>query len=242
MPQQSPYQIDIPATDILSYVYPEGKEPYDQPIWIDADNTEKSLSPKQALGWIKRLGLGLDNLKINRGEVVMMFSTNHIFCPVAYLGVAGSGRVFSGTNPAYTVGEISYQITNTGAKIILVDPALLDNLLKAADQVGFPHDKIYLFLDEPCKTQRGIKDWSSFLPTQKAAESWQWHRMSAEESSSNTAVLNYSSGTTGLPKGVRVAHQNIIANVCQSLYMRELSQSYPQGQKPPERFLGFLPL
>jgi 4-coumarate--CoA ligase len=194
MPQQSPYQIDIPATDILSYVYPEGQEPYDQPIWIDADNTDKSLSPKQALGWIKRLGLGLDNLKINRGEVVMMFSTNHIFCPVAYLGVAGSGRVFSGTNPAYTVGEISYQITNTGARIILVDPALLDNLLKAADQVGFPHDKIYLFLDEPCKTQRGIKDWSSFLPTQKAAESWQWHRMSAEESSSNTAVLNYSSG------------------------------------------------
>lgn len=48
--------------------------------------------------------------------------------------------------------------------------------------------------------------------------------------------------TTGLPKGVKVAHQNIIANVCQSLYMRELSQSYPAGQKPPERFLGFLPL
>jgi 4-coumarate--CoA ligase len=194
MPQQSPYQIDISATDILSYVYPEGKDPYDQPIWIDADDTQKSLSPKQALGWIKRLGLGLDNLKIGQGEVVMMFSTNHIFCPVAYLGVAGSGRVFSGTNPAYTVGEIAFQITNTGAKIILVDPALLDNLLKAADQVGFPHDKIYLFLDEPCQPQRGIKDWSSFLPTQRDAENWQWHRMSAEESSSNTAVLNYSSG------------------------------------------------
>ncbi|KAH0352637.1 4-coumarate-CoA ligase, partial [Aureobasidium melanogenum] len=242
MPQQSPYRIDIPATDVLSYVYPEGKEPYDQPIWIDADDTTRSLSPKQALGWIKRLGMGLDNLQIGKNEVVMMFSTNHIFCPVAYLGVAGSGRVFSGANPAYTVKEIAFQITNTGAKLILVDPSLLDNLLKAADQVQFPRDKIYLFLDEPCKPQEGIKDWSSFLPSQKAAESWQWHRMSAAESGANTAVLNYSSGTTGLPKGVKVAHQNIIANVCQSLYMRELSQSYPAGQKPPERFLGFLPL
>lgn len=194
MPQQSPYRIDIPATDILSYVYPEGKELYDQPIWIDADDTTRSLSPKQALTWIKRLGMGLDNLHIDKNEVVMMFSTNHIFCPVAYLGVAGSGRVFSGTNPAYTVKEIAYQITNTGAKLILVDPSLLDNLLKAADQVQFPRDKIYLFLDEPCKPQKGIRDWSAFLPSQKAAESWQWHRMSAEESGANTAVLNYSSG------------------------------------------------
>lgn len=104
MPQKSPYQIDIPLTDVLSYVFPDdGSQPYDQPIWIDAANTSNSLSPKQLLHWVKRLGVGLNKLGIGQDEAVLMYSANHIFVPVAYLGVAGSGRIFSGCNPAYGV-------------------------------------------------------------------------------------------------------------------------------------------
>lgn len=194
MPQHSPYQIDIPSTDILSYVFPEGSEPYSEPIWIDAVEPQRSLSPKQALTWIRRLGVGLDRLNIAQNEVVMMLSTNHIFCTVAYLGVAGSGRIFSGCNPAYTVKEISFQIENTGARLMLVDPGLLEGALKAADKVGFPRDRIFLFSDQPCKPQKGIDDWSSFLGTQAESKDWQWHRMSSEESKTRVAVLNYSSG------------------------------------------------
>lgn len=106
MPQKSPFQIDIPLTDVLSYVFPEGTEPYDKPIWIDAAQPERSLSPKQLLQWVKRLGVGLDNLRIAQNEAVLMYSTNHIFVPVAYLGIAGTGRIFSGCNPAYGVDGI----------------------------------------------------------------------------------------------------------------------------------------
>ncbi|KAI7101988.1 hypothetical protein KC319_g18546, partial [Hortaea werneckii] len=55
MPQKSPFQLDIPQTDVLSYVYPEGKQPSDKPIWIDANDTSNSLSTRQALQWVKRL-------------------------------------------------------------------------------------------------------------------------------------------------------------------------------------------
>jgi len=103
MPSKSPFQIDIPLTDVLSFVYPADKTPSDKPIWVDAENTQRSLSPKQLLGWVKRLGVGLDRLGIQQNEAVMMFSSNHIFVPALYLGVAGSGRVFSGCNPAYGV-------------------------------------------------------------------------------------------------------------------------------------------
>lgn len=66
--------------------------------------------------------------------------------------------------------------------------------------------------------------------------------MNAEQSRSTVAALNYSSGTTGLPKGVMISHQNVIANVEQSVFMRDLEQPYHPSSRPEERWLGFLPL
>lgn len=110
MPQKSLFNIRIPQTDVLSWLYPEGSEPSDKPIWIDAERPEEhSLSPKQLLHWVKRLGVGLHNLGLKQNEVALVFSTNHIFVPVAYLGIAGHGHVFSGCNPAYGVdGKSTY--------------------------------------------------------------------------------------------------------------------------------------
>jgi len=242
MPQKSPYKLDIPETDVLSYVFPAGKEPSQKPIWIDADNTSNSLSPKQLLHWVKRLGVGLDRLGIKQNEAVMMYSSNHIFVPVLYLATAGSGRVFTGCNPAYGVNETSFQLENTGSKIVLIEPKFLDVVLKAAQKNSFPRERIYLFSDEPCQQQHGVKDWRTLLGSEQEAQQWQWHRMSSQESKTRVAVLNYSSGTTGLPKGVMISHQNVIANVEQSIFMRNLEQSYAPGKAPPERWLGFLPL
>lgn len=240
MPQKSPFQIDIPLTDVLSYVFPKGKEPSKQPIWIDAEDTSKSLSPSQLLQWVKRLGVGLDRLGIERNEAVLMYSSNHIFVPVAYLGIAGSGRIFTGCNPAYGVDETAYQLENTGAKMILVEPQFLDVVLEAAAKVKFPKERIYLFEDKPSQAQRCVQGWTNMLGSQEESQHWQWHRMSPEESKTRIAVLNYSSGTTGLPKGVMISHQNVIANVEQSLFMRQLEQ--PSGKPTRERWLGFLPL
>lgn len=101
MPQQSPFKLDIPCTDVLSFVLPPGETPSTKPIWIDAEDTSRSLSPAQLLQWMKRLGLGLQNLGLELGDVVMVFSSNHIFMPVAYLGLSGAGFIFTGCNPAY---------------------------------------------------------------------------------------------------------------------------------------------
>lgn len=242
MPHKSPFTIDIPQTDVLSYVFPEGKQPSDKALWIDADNTSNSLSPRQLLHWVKRLGVGLDRLGIKQNEAIMMYSGNHIFVPVLYLGVAGSGRVFTGCNPAYGVNETAFQLENTDSKLVLVEPKFLDVVLQAAQKHDFPRERIYLFSDEPCKEQQGVKDWSTLLGSEKEAEGWQWHRMSSQESKTRTAVLNYSSGTTGLPKGVMISHENVIANVEQSIFMRNLEQPYTPDQAPAERWLGFLPL
>jgi 4-coumarate--CoA ligase len=104
MPFTSPYPpLDIPKTDLLTYLFPPGKQPSDSPIWIDSASPEYSLSPRQALSWIKRLAIGLNRLGIKEQEVVMILSPNNIFIPIAYLGIVGSRRIFSAGNPIYTV-------------------------------------------------------------------------------------------------------------------------------------------
>ena len=243
MPQKSQFQLNIPATDVLSWIFPEGKEPSDTPLYIDADDTSNSLSLKQVLQWAKRLQLGLDRFGVQKGEAVMMYSTNQIFIPVLYYAVVGSGRLFTGCNPAYGVNETAYQLDNTGAKTIFVEPQFLDIVLQAAEKNGLSKDRIFLFSDRDCRTTKGIRDWRTIIGSENEARGHRWLRMSAQESKTTTAVLNYSSGTTGLPKGVMVSHQNIIANVEQSIFMRDLEQPYSnRNDAPAERWLGFLPL
>jgi hypothetical protein len=103
MPTESPFQIDIPSTNLLTYLFPSEDSVSNKPIWIDADDVQHALSPRQLLHWVKRLGAGLQGLGLKEQDVVMVYSLNHIFVPVAYLGVAGAGYVFSGCNPAYGV-------------------------------------------------------------------------------------------------------------------------------------------
>ncbi|KAF2702859.1 acetyl-CoA synthetase-like protein [Pleomassaria siparia CBS 279.74] len=242
MPSRSPFQIDIPTTDILTYLFPPSKPASDTKIWIDADDPSNSLTPKQALSWAKALGAGLQAAGLKRQNVVMLYSPNHIFVPVAYLGIAACGGIFSGCNPAYGVDETIYQIQNTECKFILVHPSLLSTLVKATSRLDFPRNRILLFSDRPAKTTEGIQDWKSILPPRAISQGWNWIPCDATSSHNTVAALNYSSGTTGLPKGVMISHQNVIANVEQSVYMRDLEQPYKPESRPQERWLGFLPL
>ncbi|KAB8360696.1 hypothetical protein FH972_024433 [Carpinus fangiana] len=247
MPEQSRYHIDIPETDLLTWLFPPDSTPSNEPLYIDAEQPSHYLSPAQVLLWTSRLALGLQQIGLREGDVVLVHSTNHIFMPIAYLGLAGNGFIFSGSNPAYGVEEVAYQIENTGAKAILVDPTLLDTALKATERTSFPREKLFLFNDEACPTTQGVLDWRTMLASDEEARHHRRHIQTPEESRTRVACLNYSSGTTGLPKGVCISAYNIIANVEQSLYMRRLrsddpSSLVPADTLPPERWLGFLPL
>ncbi|KEF53685.1 uncharacterized protein A1O9_10085 [Exophiala aquamarina CBS 119918] len=234
--------LEIPKCNVLSFLFPQGKQPSDQAIWIDAADPRHFLTPRLCLSWVRRLGFGLDRLGIGRQQVVMIFTPNHIFVPVAYLGIVGSGRIFSAANPVYTVNEVEYQIKNTGASCIFVHPDHVETAVEAARRAGLDQSKIFQFSDKPCQTKTGVRDWREAMAgSQSEAESWQWDSMT-ETSTTNIATINYSSGTTGLPKGVCISHHNLLANVVQTIFMRDLEQPYNKRSQPQERWVGFLPL
>ncbi|KAK5726182.1 hypothetical protein LTR17_012997 [Elasticomyces elasticus] len=229
--------VDIPKVDILTHLFPDGKPVSDTPVWIDAADPQKHLSPRQLLLWVKRLALGLDRLGVKHGDIVMLYSPNNIFVPVAYLGIVGSSRAFSAANPIYTVSEVTHQLKNTGAVCILAHPSMVKNAVEAAKAAGLRKERIFQFDDKPCPPMDGIRDWREMIASPEEAESYQWKRLRGEEAVKTVATINYSSGTTGLPKGVCVSHHNLIANVEQTIAIR-----WPDGGPSNERWVGFLPL
>ncbi|VUC20034.1 unnamed protein product [Clonostachys rosea] len=243
MPYTSRYPaLDIPSSNILTYLFPDPPTTSREPLWFDSKDPSKNLSPAQLLNWVRRLGCGLQRLNLSRGDVVMICSPNQIFVPVAYLGIVGAGFVFSGANPAYTEHELVHQITNTTAKVILAHPKMLPLILPAAAKAGVPKERIFQFSEVANSTLNGVLDWRIMAGTEHDGNTWQWPDLGADEAKKTIATINYSSGTTGLPKGVCVSHGNLIANVDQTIFMRYGLRPYSFENRPQERWIGFLPL
>ena len=104
MVYKSPFTIDIPKEDLLTYLFSSPTNVSDdRPLWISAARPSIALSKKQALQWIQRLAIGLGKLQLKPGDVVLMISPNHVFVPILYIGTIGYGAIFSGLTAAATV-------------------------------------------------------------------------------------------------------------------------------------------
>ena len=134
---------------------------------------------------------------------------------------------------------MAYQMKDTGAKVVLVHPVFLENVRTAARQAGLSDENLLLFSDTENDQIGRIGDWRSILPPEREVMARSWPTLSSSSARNTVATVNYSSGTTGLPKGVMISHFNLVANAERLIAIK--TQTDP-GNDQNERWIGFLPL
>ncbi|ORY82493.1 hypothetical protein BCR37DRAFT_387203 [Protomyces lactucae-debilis] len=179
----------------------------DRPYVTDVA-TGREHSFKQARSLSQRLGQGLvEKLGWKKGEVMCIFSANTIDFPCVVSGVLMASGVVTPANPAYQVHELVHQLKDSGARALTTHPDNLAIALPAADQVGIPRSSVFVI--EPT-AKDGIQSWMSLLASKEIG----FERVRKDTNvETDLAFLVYSSGTTGLAKGVMLSHRNIVSNV-----------------------------
>jgi acyl-CoA synthetase (AMP-forming)/AMP-acid ligase II len=137
-----------------------------------------------------------------------MFASNCIDTGPLTWGTHWAAGVVSPANPAYSATELAFQLKNSESKALLTQPALLETAFEAAKIAGIPRNRILVIGDEKCGEAQHFVDFiQSAKDIPKARRTVQ-----APE---DLAYIPYSSGTTGLPKGVMLTQRNMVANCIQ---------------------------
>jgi acyl-CoA synthetase (AMP-forming)/AMP-acid ligase II len=200
MPIESPYPaVTIPDSLLTPFVFAKAAEHGDKPALVDA-GSGRSLTFEQLFGAVKSFAGGLKARGFEQGDTVAILLPNVPEYAVAWHGTAWAGGTVTTVNPLYNAEEIGHQLKDAGAKFLIVFPQALDNAKKAAE--GTSVEEIFV-LGEGDATP--VTD----LLGEPLAE-----QVAVDQE--DTVALPYSSGTTGLPKGVMLTHRNLVANILQA--------------------------
>lgn len=153
--------------------------------------------------------------------MLALCASNNIDTPVVTFGTLWAGGVLSPANAAYTVAELAHQLRDSGARLIATQLEYLDKVKAACSEVGLAHDQIILLGDK--RDPNGlIKHWTSVRNTSGNSR----YRQAKVSPRTDVAFLVYSSGTTGIPKGVRLSHYNLTSNVIQVQWSEQFNLTW----------------
>ncbi|KAG9583303.1 acetyl-CoA synthetase-like protein, partial [Aureobasidium melanogenum] len=199
---------EVPPVDLLSWIFENNGVDSERDILIDAADHRNRLNTRQAISLVRKLIAGFRAAGLKAGDTVCVHAFNSILYPLLYFGIIGSGGVFVGSNPAYKNLEMRHLLSITKPSFLVVEVGLLEIVLPAVG-ICIPTSQI-LVLDTESQTcsQNSFKCWRSLL----RYDEHDWIRISDEMTARSTiAVLQITSGTTGLPKASATSHYALVA-------------------------------
>lgn len=177
---------------------------------------------------VDALANALSELGIGQGQRVCLFMTNRPEYVISWFALLRIGAVACPLNPAYKEREVAYQLADSEAAAVIVDRVRLPLVEAVRGQT--PALRSLLVVDQ--EQDLPAEQISAFarLLTGSAPTPWAGEEPAGEA----LAALLYSSGTTGLPKGVMLSQRNLVVNATQSVATAQITGA--------DRMLSFIPL
>ncbi|KAE9606986.1 hypothetical protein Lal_00025891 [Lupinus albus] len=199
-----------PFLDVVSYIFSHHHNGVS--ALVDSSSGYSIPYPK-LLPLVKSIASGLYKFGVKQGDIVLLLLPNSIYYPIVLLGVLYLGAVVTPLNPLSTVSEINKQINDCGVSLVFT---VIENV-KKLELLGLP------IITVP-ENEKGLNDdcFSSFCNLIYGGD-FDFHSRPVIKQEDTAAIL-YSSGTTGVSKGVLLTHKNLVSMV--ELFVRFEASQY----------------
>lgn len=197
---RSPHpDVDIPDVAITPYVCADARRHPDRVAMIDGP-TGRTMTFEQLTTAVAHAAGGFAAHGVGRGDVVALMAPNIPEYAVVFHGVATAGGAVTTVNPAYTAEEVRFQLDDAQARLLVTVPAFLEVARRGVEGTAV---REIVVIGEGGDTT-SLTDLLAHDPLPQATVG-----------PDDVVALPYSSGTTGLPKGVMLTHRNLVANLAQ---------------------------
>ena len=193
----------------------------------------RPVSHEDVLRQVAALSRGLQKLGLAPQERLAILSDNRVEWALTDYAVLGLGAISVPIYPTLLEPDLAYILRDSGAKGVVLSTA--DQLRKIRNiRKTLPDLRIVLVMDA-VDPEAGVESWWEVVHREEPSEAVEFFRAQAGNSKSgDIATIIYTSGTTGNPKGVLLAHANIISNIQAAIDL------FPLGSE--DVGISFLPL
>ena len=202
-PENVPVSLDYPDIPLFGFLSEAARK---WPERIAFACRDRQLTYRELDELSNRLASYLNSFQVGIGDRVILFLPNSLEFVLGYYGILKSGAAVTTTNPLYRQNEIRHQFRDTGSKVVVTDMERYQ--LVADNMAGSSVERVIVVDGETEGALSFERIFSDYPPTPPVFKG---------DPRNDVAVIVYTGGTTGLPKGVMLTHRNLVANAFQNV-------------------------
>ena len=221
-PEGVPHTIDYPEIPLFQLLDDSAEKHPDATAIIFQDY---KMTYRELKDQVDRFATALQTLGVEREDKVALFLANIPQFIISYYGALKAGAIVTAISPLYKEREVRHQINDSGAETLIVLDLLYPVLEKVKDETGLKRIIVTGFGEYLPSLKRILGSLLGKIPTHKVEMGAGMHQFQdlikgyqpnpapiEVDPKEDLALLQFTGGTTGLPKGAMLTHYNLVSN------------------------------